>query len=73
MRFAICLTLALLAGCSTLEAAFANRVSCSPDRLSAFFTSLYWRLGISAKVDEADAKKLCAEILPPVAAASAPK
>jgi len=60
MRFtSLILTLclaALLGGCAQMS----NRVYCSADQKDLVYVSWYARLGVGAKVDDKDARALCA-------------
>jgi hypothetical protein len=59
---AVLVAAAALSGCATtsqITDALKNRVACTAAKDKAYFLSLYWRFGISAEVDEADAKAIC--------------
>lgn len=49
---------AALSGCASTDA-LTNRVACTAAKDKAYFLSLYWRFGVSAEVDEKDAKAIC--------------
>lgn len=55
MKIAAALLALALTGCSSLDGAMQNRVSCSPDGREATFCSFYGPLCIGAKIDPKDA------------------
>lgn len=56
MKKLILLAAIALSGCGTM---FENRLSCTVDGSQALFTSKYGPVGITAKVEESDAKVIC--------------
>ena len=57
MRILACLTLAFaLSGCAN----FSNRLVVTPSCDRAYMLSLYWKVGISSELAEADAAAVCA-------------
>ena len=53
--------LAALSGCATIGEQLENRVSCTVDGKKAFFNSMFSILGITYRIDEADAKVICSK------------
>lgn len=51
--------LAALSGCATIGEQLENRVSCTVDGKKAFFNSMFSILGITYRIDDADAKVIC--------------
>lgn len=49
-----------LAGCSSLST-LENRVACTADGKEMLYASMYGPIGIASRVDEKDAKLLCAK------------
>jgi hypothetical protein len=63
---AACVILSGAAGCASISPAlskisskFENSISCSTDGTKAFFNSMYWLLGITSTVSDADSKAIC--------------
>jgi hypothetical protein len=71
-RILILAALLALSGCSTLKGTFANRASCSLDGHLLLVSSMYGPIGITSKVDEADAAVVCTKAAPGPVAASSP-
>lgn len=53
--------MAALSGCASLGDQLENRVSCTVDGKKAFFNSMFSILGITYRIDEADAKVICSK------------
>lgn len=51
--------LAIMSGCATISDQLENRVSCTVDGKKAFFNSMFSILGLTYRIDEADAKVIC--------------
>ena len=57
---------ALLAGCSTLDAALVNRAACTlgGEKKELHVTSFWGRWGITARIHEDDARVACSDAVP---------
>lgn len=59
--FILAAILAALSGCATISDQLENRVSCTVDGKKAFFNSMFSILGITYRIDDADAKVICSK------------
>ncbi len=58
MKYLLIPIVALLTGCAATDF-LTNRVSCTVDGAKAMVNSMYGPVGISSKVDQADADVIC--------------
>lgn len=57
--FILAAILAAFSGCATIGEQLENRVSCTVDGKKAFFNSMFSILGLTYRIDDADAKVIC--------------